>query len=146
MVLQERFRVIKDFNVREPGPDDHRAYPNFNVTVQELEAFKADNVKPIHEGNDKRMNTDKKKYKDFAKLNSWKNAQSMQSKSEKNSSTKKEVKQGVCYNFRNTGDCTRRDCPYELVGNIPRGAPIQKVGQAGRGQQKYQHNNNQANN
>ena len=155
MVLQERVRVIKEFNDGEPDPDDHRAYPDFNVTVQELEAYEADNVKPTHEGNDKRTNKDKKKKsdkalvvskQDFAKLNSWKNAQSTQSKSDKNSSTKKEAKRGVCYNFRNTGDCTRRDCPYEHVGNIPRGPPIQKAGQAGRGQQKYQHNDNQHNN
>jgi hypothetical protein len=59
MVLQERVRVIKDFNDGEPDPDDHRAYSHFNVTVQELEAFEADNVKPIHEGNNERMNKDK---------------------------------------------------------------------------------------
>jgi hypothetical protein len=155
MVLQERVRVIKDFNDGEPDPNDHREYPEFNVTVQELEAFEADNVKTIHEGNDKKMNKDKKKKsdkalvvskQDFAKLNSWKNAQSTQSKSEKNSSTKKEMKRGICYNFRNTGDCTRRDCPYEHTGNIPRGAPAQKAGQAGRGQHRYQQNDNQANN
>jgi hypothetical protein len=144
LILLQDVKRIKAHNDNEPDEDEHLQFTEPHIIIQELEAFESDIKSEMKDNGKNDSNFHNKHHKkrtngkqekteqvftvtkaDFDRLNSWKANKSKQlpnnpkhkptSIQKKNSSVELTKSRGVCYNFQNTGSCSRQECPYQHV-------------------------------
>jgi hypothetical protein len=144
LILLQDIKRIKAHNDNEPDEDEHQDYTEPHIIIQELEAFESDIKSDMKDNGKNESNSHNKNHKkrqngkqekteqvftvtkaDFDRLNTWKANKSKPANNntknntannhKKNTGGEATKSRGICYNFQNTGSCSRQDCPYQHV-------------------------------
>ena len=142
LVLLQDFKRTKALNDADADPALHIAYPPPHNVIQDLEGLEYDmrsynrqEPQKTDQGQKRNNNNNNKKVKgnqrseksdqvfsvskaDFERLNSWKANKTKQGNGSKKADKPQAAPTkpiGVCFDFRNNGECKRQNRPYQHV-------------------------------